>query len=186
MRFGPCSDALEDPAPPLLLDQLRMLTDWQRRADMLGVEMATLRRLIAHSFALVELDDPFDADRSDHGTIVVAHHHPALQSIAAEILEGMSYRVVVTDSRLTNLPEECGIDAILLDVPLVNEESLACIRLARQKSPHLVVITAIPEGTGRQRLREAGVVGFVAWPLDSGEVTACLRSILNADLARLV
>jgi CheY-like chemotaxis protein len=184
MRFGPCSDSLEDPAPPLLLSQLRTLTQWQHRADVLGVQMATLRQLIARSFILIEPDAPFDADRLELRTIAIAHDHPALQSIAAEILEGLNYRVIVTDSRMADVPGGSVIDAILLDVPLVNEERLTCIRRAKQLSSQVVVVTSIPEGSGRQRLRDAGVVGFVAWPLDCGELAACLRGVLNADLAR--
>jgi CheY-like chemotaxis protein len=183
MHMDPCSVAPADAAPPFLLDPLHALTQLQQRADLLRDEMAALRRRIARRFDLVEADDAVDADRSGHGTIVVAQDHPALRSIAAEILEGLGYRVLLGDSRMAGVPADMPIDAILLDVPLVNEERLACVRNAGQRSPRVVVATSLPEGPGRQRLREAGVVGFVAWPLETDEVARCLHWALISDRA---
>jgi CheY-like chemotaxis protein len=169
---------LEDAAPLPSLDSLGSLARIQRRAEVLGIELATLRRMMARSFVLLA---PDDAAASEPQTIVVAHDHPVLRMIAAEILEELGYRVITTDGALADLPTECAIDALILDVPFVNEHHRGRIRRAVERSPRVVVATALPEGTGRQRLRTAGVVGFVAWPLDAREMAACLRAVLNAS-----
>ncbi len=177
MNVDPCAVALEIAPSPVLLDQL------QGRAEVLGLHMAALRRSIARSFTLIPRHDPVDADRPAHGTIVVALDHSVLQAIAAEMLEGLGHAVRFMDSRMEGASGGDAIDAVILDVPLVNEERLARVRRARQLSPRVIVATSMPDGVALQRLRDAGVDGFVAWPLDGREMALCLRRVLTSGLA---
>jgi CheY-like chemotaxis protein len=166
--------AARDPAP-LLLDRLQSLEEIQRRAEMLGVEMALLRRRIAREFRCEPALDA-DADYRGRGTILIALEHPVLRSLAAEMLQEMGYHVVLADGRSFE-----PIDAALVSVPLANDENLERVRQERRWARHVVVVTAMPEGAARQRLRDAGAAGFVSTPLEPRALSACLRSLTEQD-----
>jgi|ERR1019366_49106 CheY-like chemotaxis protein len=175
MFFDRRSAMVEEAVPLLLLDKLQTLTQLQHRAENLGAELATLKQQITRDLLGAIADDRSPQDRSGQEAILVAEDHPTLGAIAGEILEGLGYQVFFTDSGLSDVPILAKYDAILLDVPLLNAENLARVERARQWSPQIWVSTSLPEGPARQRLRDAGVVGFVSKPLQPREVERCLR-----------
>lgn len=176
MPLGSSLIAPDDAAPLQSFDSGRSLAQIQRHAEILGIRLANLRRMMSGAFVMVTPD----GDVGGGLTVVFAHDHPAIRSIAASMLAELGLEVIVTGRRMADLPPDVVIAMILLDVPMASEEYLACVRDARRRWTRVIAATALPEGSARRRLRDAGVVGFVGWPLDARELGECVRNVLNS------
>lgn len=175
------SALMEESLPELLLQRLHTLVQLQHRAESLSVELAGLKRQIAHEAFTVAPSVP--APRELHGreSILIADDHGVVRAIAREILEGFGYQVGLARMNLADIDPRQRFDLVMLDVPYLNARYLSCVQQAKKIAPSasLVVCTVLPDGAARAHLRDWGVAGWVTKPYQPHALARCIREVLN-------
>jgi CheY-like chemotaxis protein len=179
LRFR--SSLLEDSLPDLLLNQLQTLAQLQRRAESLGAELAALKQHLARAARLPASDASSAAQWYGNESILIVDHDRIACCIAQEILEEFGYRIIRARGSVCEIDPAVPIDLVLLDVPLLDAEHLAEVKLVgnRFATAQLVVSTPLPEGPARGQLRACGVAAFISKPLEPRTLARCIREVLN-------
>jgi two-component system chemotaxis response regulator CheY len=173
----------QESLPDLLLQQLQALAQLQNRAESLSAELAALKEQLAQEARDFCPSCSLSAELVGDESILVANDHDIVRVIAYEILSSFGYHVTLAEADLTELAPAGSIDLILLDIAMLDDEQLTRIKRVRQAAPavRLVVSTPLPEGPARDRLREAGVHGFVSKPFQPLALALCVRHVLDAQ-----
>jgi CheY-like chemotaxis protein len=159
---------VSEPACEISTEQLCALGRWHRL-------LAARRR----QGAMLEADlapPPQKADEAErsnlrsYARLIVADDQPVVRAITCEVLEGLGYQVLQMDAFTCDFGLPCRVDGVILDVPVTSEASLAAIHQLCDWAPWVIVLTVLPEGLARAKMRDAGALAVVGTPVNPVEL----------------
>lgn len=131
--------------------------------------------------ALLARDDAAIAIRFDGARILLVEDNTINQEVASIFLEQCGATVVVANNGTEALEYlgEQRFDAVLMDVHMPSMDGIEATRRIRLLPEHqdlpIIAMTAAVLPEDRQRCAEAGMVDFVAKPIDLNQLSLCLQ-----------
>jgi two-component system chemotaxis sensor kinase CheA len=120
------------------------------------------------------------------GTVLVVDDEWAIADWLATIISEEGHRVLVASNgkRALEILENEGVQLVIADfmMPLVDGPALMSAMRAESRTADIpvIIMTALPESTVRQRL--VGYQAFLRKPFREAELLACLAKVLDPSV----
>jgi two-component system, OmpR family, response regulator len=127
-----------------------------------------------------------DADMDLQSLILVVDDDPDLRKLITEFLSGRGYRVVAAENaaEMRRVIDAQRPDLVILDVMMPGEDGLsAARRLANEKGPAVIMLSALGGDTDRIIGLEIGADDYLAKPCNPRELLARVRAVLRRQNA---
>ena len=125
-------------------------------------------------------------DMEQQPLILVVDDDPDLRKLITEFLSGRGYRVAAAENAAVMLQmiEVERPDLIILDVMMPGEDGLSVARrLASEKGPAVIMLSALGSDTDRIIGLEIGADDYLAKPCNPRELLARVRAVLRRQSA---
>ncbi|GAA4650706.1 response regulator [Kistimonas scapharcae] len=126
------------------------------------------------------MDHPGHTDTSGHILVVDDHHE--IRDLLGRYLQQHGYRTSLADGGRTmrSILKEGGIDLIVLDLMMPEEDGLSlCRHVREQDGPPIIMLTAMGEETDRIVGLEMGADDYVTKPFSPRELLARIKAVLR-------
>ncbi len=126
------------------------------------------------------MDHPGRTDTSGHILVVDDHHE--IRDLLGRYLQQHGYRTSLADGgrAMRNALKEGGIDLIVLDLMMPEEDGLSlCRHVREQDGPPIIMLTAMGEETDRIVGLEMGADDYVTKPFSPRELLARIKAVLR-------
>src|SRR5215472_16971128 len=127
-----------------------------------------------------------NADMDLQSLILVVDDDPDLRKLITEFLSGHGYRVMAAQNavEMRRLIEAERPDLVILDVMMPGEDGLSVARrLATEKGPAVIMLSALGSDTDRIIGLEIGADDYLAKPCNPRELLARVRAVLRRQSA---
>jgi signal transduction histidine kinase/CheY-like chemotaxis protein len=172
--------------------------DLSRRAAEVGVKevmskpvspstlLDSLMRLMSVSEVPVDTVEPFAANLSSHYKlagvrVLLAEDNPLNQQVACELLDAVGVQVVLADNGriAVDMAKLQRFDAILMDMQMPEMDGLEAtatlLRLPNWDNTPIIAMTANAMASDRKRCLNAGMVDFIAKPVEPEKLFRTLQ-----------
>lgn len=122
------------------------------------------------------------ADMDLQSLILVVDDDPDLRKLITDFLAGHGYRVLAVDNaaEMRRVIDEQHPDLVILDVMMPGEDGLsAARRLANERGPGVIMLSALGSDTDRIIGLEVGADDYLAKPCNPRELLARVRALLR-------
>lgn len=122
------------------------------------------------------------ADMDLQSFILVVDDDPDLRKLITDFLAGHGYRVLAVDNaaEMRRVIDEQHPDLVILDVMMPGEDGLsAARRLANERGPGVIMLSALGSDTDRIIGLEVGADDYLAKPCNPRELLARVRALLR-------
>ncbi|WP_102960551.1 response regulator [Mangrovicella endophytica] len=120
-----------------------------------------------------------------HHTIAVVDDDPAMRVALTRLLRSLDYDPLLFDSAEDLLAAFDAVrpECIVTDVQMPGINGLDLLRLLRLRRPDLpvILITAYPSSSSRDRALASGARAYLPKPFDADEFERCLATIFAPD-----
>src|SRR5580704_11666642 len=126
--------------------------------------------------------DMAEPDVEPQSLILVVDDDPDLRKLITEFLSGRGYRVMAAQNaaEMRRLIEAERPDLVILDVMMPGEDGLSVARrLASEKGPAVIMLSALGDDTDRIIGLEIGADDYLAKPCNPRELLARVRAVLR-------
>ena len=127
-----------------------------------------------------------DTDMDLQSLILVVDDDPDLRKLITEFLSGHGYRVMAAQNavEMRRLIDAERPDLVILDVMMPGEDGLSVARrLATEKGPAVIMLSALGGDTDRIIGLEIGADDYLAKPCNPRELLARVRAVLRRQSA---
>lgn len=124
----------------------------------------------------------YSSDMDLQSLILVVDDDPDLRNLITDFLAGHSYRVAAVENaaEMRLAIEQQRPDLVILDVMMPSEDGLsAARRLANERGPAVIMLSALGSDTDRIIGLEVGADDYLAKPCNPRELLARVRALLR-------